>query len=104
MRRAPAERGAGLARGGLGNPGGDTAVLIFRGTHEVLSAEKVLKGGAIHVRLIPVPRRLTSDCGLALTLPWEEWRAALRLLSDGGVRPASAHRVLSPGEYEAIPL
>ena len=79
-------------------------VLVFRGTHEVLAAEKILKGGKVAVRLIPVPRRLTSDCGLALHVPEGEAREALSLLSGGGVRPAAAHRVVAPGEYEPFPV
>jgi hypothetical protein len=79
-------------------------VLIFRGTHEVLRAEKILKEGGVPVRLIPVPRRLASDCGLALTVPAGQAREAAGLLSGGGVRPASAHRAVAPGEYEGYPL
>lgn len=87
----------------LGNREGASVVLVFRGTHEVLAAEKRLRGGRVTVRLIPVPRRLTSDCGLALRIPSEEGREALALLAAGGLRPASAHRAVSPDEYEPWP-
>lgn len=41
-------------------------ILIFRGIHRVMRAEKALKAAGLDVRLLPVPRQLSSDCGLAL--------------------------------------
>ena len=43
-------------------------ILIFRGTHQVMSAERRLKKAGVPMRLIPVPRRLSSDCGLAIRI------------------------------------
>lgn len=77
-------------------------VLIFRGTHQVLSAEKALKRGGVGVRLIPVPRRLTSDCGLAVRLPEPTLALALETLRAVPLTPASVHRLLATGEYEEV--
>lgn len=41
-------------------------VAIFHSIHRVMKAEKILKGGKLEILLIPVPRQLTSDCGLAI--------------------------------------
>lgn len=41
-------------------------VAIFHSIHRVMKAEKVLKAEGMEVLLIPVPRQLSSDCGLAL--------------------------------------
>jgi len=41
-------------------------VAIFNSIHRVMKAEKVLKGKKLGILLIPVPRQLTSDCGLAI--------------------------------------
>lgn len=75
-------------------------VLIFRGTHQVLSAEKQLKRAGIPFRLIPVPRRLTSDCGLAIRVPVSEKKRARQILSAARVLPASAHVSRGDGEYD----
>ncbi|MBP2667910.1 MAG: hypothetical protein H6Q80_112 [Deltaproteobacteria bacterium] len=66
-------------------------VLIFRGTHQVMSAEKRLKGAGVAMRLIPVPRHLTSDCGLAIRIPLSERERARAVLSASRLLPVSAH-------------
>lgn len=79
-------------------------VLIFRGTHQVMSAEKHLKKGGVAMRLIPVPRRLTSDCGLAIRIPADLQGRAREVLSEGNLLPRSAYRLLDHGEYETVPF
>lgn len=51
----------------------DDLVAIFHSIHRVMKAEKLLKQARVDILLIPVPRRLSSDCGLAIRYP-----AALR--------------------------
>jgi hypothetical protein len=41
-------------------------VAIFHSIHRVMQAEKVLKLAGADILLIPVPRQLSSDCGLAI--------------------------------------
>lgn len=41
-------------------------VAIFHSIHRVMKAEKILKLAGADILLIPVPRQLTSDCGLAI--------------------------------------
>jgi hypothetical protein len=41
-------------------------VAIFHSIHRVMKAEKALKQAAIDMLLIPAPRQLSSDCGLAI--------------------------------------
>jgi hypothetical protein len=79
-------------------------ILIFRGTHQVLSAEKRLKGGRVSVRLIPVPRRLTSDCGLAIRIPLGQRDRAREILSRARLLPVSAHLPRDGGEYDPVSL
>ena len=42
------------------------SVVLFRSTSGVLRAEKLLKKGGVPIKLIPVPRQLSSDCGICL--------------------------------------
>ena len=79
-------------------------ILIFRGTHQVLSAEKRLKGAKVPLRLIPVPRRLTSDCGLAIRVPLGEKDRVREVLSAARLLPFSVHIPRSDGEYEDASL
>lgn len=79
-------------------------ILIFRGTHQVLSAEKRLKEGGVPLRLIPVPRRLTSDCGLAIRIPLDRRARAREILARARLLPVSAHLPREGGEYDTISL
>lgn len=79
-------------------------ILIFRGTHQVLSAEKHLKKGGVAMRLIPVPRRLTSDCGLAIRIPPHEVVRARNILAAAKSLPSSAHILREDGVYEGVPF
>ena len=42
--------------------------LLFFTIHDVLRAEKVLKKNNIPIELVPVPRNLSSDCGMCIKL------------------------------------
>lgn len=42
----------------------DALVLLFPSTSHVLRAEKLLQARGIAVKLVPVPRHLSSDCGI----------------------------------------
>ncbi len=42
------------------------AVVLFYSMSNALRAEKLLKRMSIAVRLMPVPRQLSSDCGICL--------------------------------------
>lgn len=41
-------------------------ILIFNSVHKVMKAEKILKSSGVSFKTIPVPRQLSSDCGLAI--------------------------------------
>lgn len=56
-------------------------VAIFHSIHRVMKAEKILKAGQLEVLLIPVPRQLSSDCGLAIRFS-QTHRAELEGLLD----------------------
>lgn len=48
----------------------DCGVVLFHTTSAALRAEKTLLASQLSVRLIPTPRELSSDCGMALRFPW----------------------------------
>jgi len=51
-------------------------VILFDSTSAALLAEKFLKEGALTYKIIPVPRHISSDCGVCIRIPaWE--RAAV---------------------------
>ena len=67
-------------------------VAIFHSIHRVLKAEKVLKKQRVKFLLIPVPRQLTSDCGLALRFAPEDRMDLLQVLEVAGLNPAELYQ------------
>ncbi len=55
-----------------GNPSSGTKCLfVFSSVHQVMKAEKILKDQGYSVDLVPMPREISSDCGVAVELPIE---------------------------------
>jgi len=73
-------------------------VAIFHSIHRVLKAEKILKQAKHDFLLIPVPRQLTSDCGLALRFSPDGKDALLATLRESDLSPAEMHQ-RSAGAY-----
>ncbi|WP_406676279.1 DUF3343 domain-containing protein [Moorella sp. ACPs] len=61
-------------------------LLTFPSTYYALKAEKIVQGAGLQGRLIPMPRELSSLCGLALELEPGISAHALDLLQAAGVR------------------
>ncbi|MBU1701259.1 MAG: DUF3343 domain-containing protein [Candidatus Eisenbacteria bacterium] len=50
----------------------DYAVVLFHSSSHALRAEKFLVEAGFICKLIPVPRQLSSDCGVCLRIPGRE--------------------------------
>jgi hypothetical protein len=53
----------------------------------------------LKVDLIPVPREISSDCGVAIELPWGLRKEALSCLSEHHL-PIASWYVVEQGRYE----
>ena len=60
-------------------------VAIFNSIHRVMKAEKLLKERRIPVLLIPAPRALHADCGLALRYGNADRDVVEQALAEGGI-------------------
>jgi hypothetical protein len=67
-------------------------VAIFHSIHRVLKAEKILKQAEIDFLLIPVPRQLTSDCGLALRFSPAAKESLLGILAAAELSPVEMYQ------------
>ncbi len=76
----------------------DFDVLTFPSTHYALKAEKLCKNDGIQVAMIPLPRELSTDCGVALIVLPEECRNAVDLLRQEGLSLNGIHRLLRKGK------
>jgi len=66
-------------------------VLIFNSLHRVMKAEEILRAAGAEARVIQVPRRLTSDCGLAVSFTEDAREAVVAALRDAGHLPDGCH-------------
>ncbi len=66
-------------------------VALFHNTSAVMRAERVLQLGQVSVKLIPTPRELSSDCGLAVRFKSEDKDRVTALLHQAGVEVAGIH-------------
>lgn len=60
-------------------------ICIFRSTRDVIRAERVCRKGEIRCRIIPVPRSVSPQCGMALELEPEVYGAAEALLREAAI-------------------
>lgn len=44
----------------------DKCVIVCESVHDVMALERALKDEGISVEMVPTPRELSSDCGMAL--------------------------------------
>lgn len=66
-------------------------VAIFQSIHRVMKAEKILKAARADILLIPVPRQLSSDCGLAIRIASAERDRVCSLLAEAGLPVLELH-------------
>ncbi len=61
-------------------------VILFPSVHFALRAEKKAREKGFKIKLIPVPRYLSSDCGVCLRFLWTERETLSSFLEAEGVR------------------
>ena len=72
-------------------------VAIFHSIHRVMKAEKLLKRAKIEILLIPAPRQLTSDCGLAIRYSKDVRSEVMSVLIEEGLAPAEMYKKMDSG-------
>ena len=69
------------------------AVILVYSTSYALRAEKVLAKAGISCKLIPVPRHLSSDCGVCIRIERANQEAAFRVLEAARVEMQGVHEI-----------
>ena len=69
------------------------AVILVYSTSHALRAERLLEKAGIACKLIPVPRHLSSDCGVCIRLLLVERDRALQTLAAAGLETAESHEI-----------
>jgi hypothetical protein len=73
-------------------------VLTFPSSHYALKAEKACKDAGILVVLIPLPREISADCGVALIVRPETRQSAESLLRQARVPLNGVHHLQREGK------
>lgn len=72
---------------------------VFNSAHRVMKAESILKARGLPILLIPAPRQLMTDCGLALRISTEIKSEVMQILKEEQLLPAFINRFVG-GVYQ----
>jgi len=61
-------------------------IITFLSTHDALSAERVLKERGIEQTIVPTPRSLSGNCGIAIRIGGRDADRAREVLEAAGVK------------------
>ena len=75
---------------------------VFNSAHRVMKAEYILKRHGLEIVLIPAPRALSTDCGLAICYESSHYDTVLHTLSEENFLPAIIYRKESDTLYEPV--
>ncbi|MBS1170472.1 MAG: putative cytosolic protein [Burkholderiaceae bacterium] len=67
------------------------SVILFHTSNHAFRAEKVLKERGLSCKLVPVPRHLSSECGVCLRIERELLDSVKPVLLAAHVEIAAAH-------------
>lgn len=57
-------------------------LLLFRSIHHVLAAERALKAAGLGPDLVPVPKEISPNCGMAITVAADAGEGAIAALGE----------------------
>jgi uncharacterized SAM-binding protein YcdF (DUF218 family) len=68
-------------------------VVLFHSTAHALRAEKVLSQAGFKIKMIPTPRQLSSDCGMALRFSHVDSERVAAVLAENRVPTNGIHAI-----------
>ncbi|MHB8059185.1 MAG: DUF3343 domain-containing protein [Desulfuromonadaceae bacterium] len=75
---------------------------VFNSAHRVMKAENILKRCGLTILLIPAPRAISTDCGLAIRYDSDLYDRVLQALDAEDVLPDSIYQKNSDSHYDLI--
>jgi hypothetical protein len=76
------------------------SVILFLSIHHVLAAEKVFKEHGLWLDVVPVPRGLSSECGMAIEFHSDDLARVGRLLQACQIKVRGVFRPCVDGYRE----
>ena len=68
-------------------------VVLFHSVSHALRAERVAMRAGLKIKLIPVPRQLSSNCGTALRFLWPDEATIRHTLEEARLRVEAIHKL-----------
>ena len=68
-------------------------VILFYSISGALRAEKLLKKAGITIKLIPVPRQLSSDCGICIRFEPHNEERIKAIIDEAGMDIQGIHQI-----------
>lgn len=75
---------------------------VFNSAHRVMKAENILKKCGLDILLIPAPRALSTDCGLAIRYSSDLNENVLQALATEKLLPTIIYRKVSDTIYDPV--
>lgn len=69
------------------------AVIIVYSTSHALRIEKLLQGAEIACKLIPVPRQISSNCGVSVRIRRSDMELALGVITSARIQIEGIHDI-----------
>ena len=72
---------------------GTYSVILIHSTSHAIRAERILQKAGVSVKLIPVPRHLSSDCGVCIRVERAVREDAREMLKSAGMGISAVHDI-----------
>jgi hypothetical protein len=79
-------------------------LISFFASHHAIRAEKTLRVAGMAAKLVPGPKELSPNCGVALRFVYADRDAVLTLLADNHVRIDEVHEYRPPSDEWRKPV
>lgn len=77
-------------------------VLLFPTTHAVMQASQLLENADVLHEVVPRPKGVNADCGIAVALAPTARRQALDVLREGGSEPSRVVELEKPDPADLV--
>lgn len=68
-------------------------IATFDTTHMALHFEKSCRNAGFKVKIVPVPREISSSCGLACSYPCEDEVRIISIVSENKIEVSGYHKL-----------
>ena len=69
-----------------------SGVVSFFASEHAMRSERTLERAGVPARLVPGPREISPNCGVAVAFAWEDEPAVAQALRDAKIRFEAIHR------------